>query len=145
VGVIEPKFKKWLCSGRKEIFTEEEANKIWHIWNIAKFLAYSGYIYLASSDESDLCVLYTDIRPEDSSKKFVLVDDQLFSHRPLDKEKFFEYVLENINPERIRLDIAENEGKCLYEFPKLQCEYDLCPCEMEIDKIKIYHHLDIRE
>jgi hypothetical protein len=148
IDEIEPKFKRWLCSGEKKTFTREEAEKVYEIWNLLKEIAY-GSNYL-NEDDRRSHFIYTYEPDQDDFYDPVLTNffngeqdsDDSEDPKVMDEKLFFEWLLDYTIPENVIFEYPR--GKPIYQFPDVTCLVKDCPCNMEPDGLKEFHGLEIR-
>lgn len=62
ISPVEPVFVRWLCSGKKKMFTAEETHHLWTVWFIIKQYSRSGD-YCDSDHESGGYRVYPSLEP----------------------------------------------------------------------------------
>lgn len=138
IDPVESKFKKWICSGEKKFFTEEEVDKVWLIWNLIKKI--STYVWI---DHNRIDYYWISWKERDNKEFHVenYTNEESFE-TTTNKDEYFDWILENTKPEQVHLIENHYESEPFYVFPELTCmNSDRCPCNMEIDRILKFHEI----
>jgi hypothetical protein len=127
VPEIEPKFTKWLCSGNKKLFTNEEAEHAWQIWCFIKERSFNSYVLEWEDDNQIDCIWYV-IEPykldesdewsdsEDYNRFKIKLSNHNTDTKYVSKIDFFSWILENSTPELLTINSGFHNPEPRFQF-----------------------------
>jgi len=147
INHIEPKFKLWLCSGKKQVFKNEEVYRLWKIWNLIKNVAYGSRFVHTENQRAFYIHIYDEeydgLYDWDLTNFFTGEEDSEGESLVLEKKEFFDWVLKNTTPDEIHVDFPYSQP--LYRFPDFNCLFEDCNCGMSKRGLEKYHGIDFEE
>lgn len=151
IDEVEPKFKTWITSGKVKVLTEEQVEKMWGLWNLAKKIAVSAHVNYWS-DNNGVKTMDFLIAPNvhgviPESRLFLIPylenddeDEDDDDKDCLSKEDYFDWILENTVPKQVRLkDVKDDDRIWFYRFTSLECEEDDCKCSLTLEGVSKFH------
>lgn len=118
---VEKSFRDWLDKD-EHLYDEPEIERLWFIWNFLKNYSISGH-YAKTDSEVESAFVYPYCQDSDMRqtgrgfKEYIPTSD---SRRDISRNEFFDWILTNLNPNQLSIEMRDQDDRNDYEYVYLQ-------------------------